>query len=607
MRKFIFTTVLLFVVMLTFGTIPNSGLIGYWPFSGNANDASGHGHNGIVANATLTTDKDNKANSAYSFSGNSTITIPNHKDFDFSKIKQYSYGCWIYNNTSGNQVYMGKDAPGCQNISFNIQQESTGIFTTGMHGSSCWNTYTSNKSLGVNQWHHVLVSVDSLSLSIYIDGKFINKNQMIIPMWGDYVSDIVFGAWPSYHGNERFVSGKIDEVVLYNRAISASEVSTIYNDTKPQIAQIPTSGLIGYWPFNGNANDESGRGHNGIVTNATLTTDMNNKAGSAYYFNGNGSITIPYHKDFDFSKCKQYSYGCWINNSASGVQAYIGKDAPSCQNNSFNFQEYYDGKLVNAMHGSDCWNVYPTNVSLGINQWHHVLVSTDSLSTSIYIDGALIRKDQMKAPMWGDYARSIVFGAWPSVSGNERFVRGKIDDVVIYNRALTANEVRTIYNIRPCSVPVTVSDTTVIKVCDSKFQTLSPQLHYLRTDTIKSNVLCDSVITRYIKYQYATDCCPTTSSLESLTIKATTPVGTVTINVYPNPTKDHVKVECLDYAKIENYQVRLVSSTSMILWSAVINQSSFDVDMTTIPQGVYLIEVYDNQGNKVDFKKIIKL
>ena len=391
MRKFIFTTVLLFVVMLTFGTIPNSGLIGYWPFSGNANDASGHGHNGIVANAKLTTDKDNKANSAYSFSGNGTITVPYHKDFDFSKCKQYSYGCWIYNNTSGNQVYMGKDAPGCQNISFNIQQESTCIFTTGMHGSSCWNTYTSNKSLGVNQWHHVLVSVDSLSLSIYIDGKFINKNQMITPMWGDYVSDIVFGAWSSYHGNERFVSGKIDDVVLYNRAITPSEVTALYE------------------------------------------------------------------------------------------------------------------------HGV-------------------------------------------------------------------------------------------------CNKPLTVQDTAVFKICDAKFQVISPKLYFVGTDTVKSKCGCDSIINRYIKYQYATDCCPsTTSSLESLTIKATTPVGTVTINVYPNPTKDHVKVECLDYAKIENYQVRLVSSTSMILWSAVINQSSFEIDMTTIPQGVYLIEVFDNQGNNVDFKKIVKL
>jgi hypothetical protein len=58
---------------------------------------------------------------------------------------------------------------------------------------------------------------------------------------------------------------------------------------------VPTNGLVGYWPFNGNANDESGNGNNGTVNGATLTTDRNGNGNSAYYFNGGGNyITIPY-------------------------------------------------------------------------------------------------------------------------------------------------------------------------------------------------------------------------------------------------------------------------------------------------------------------------
>lgn len=51
-------------------------------------------------------------------------------------------------------------------------------------------------------------------------------------------------------------------------------------------AQIPTNGLVAYYPFNGNANDESGNGNNGIIHGATLTTDRCGKTDSAYYFNG---------------------------------------------------------------------------------------------------------------------------------------------------------------------------------------------------------------------------------------------------------------------------------------------------------------------------------
>ena len=62
---------------------------------------------------------------------------------------------------------------------------------------------------------------------------------------------------------------------------------------------VPTNGLVGWWPFNGNANDESGNGHHGIVNGAVLDVDENNLANEAYYFDGNDRITIPHHSDFN--------------------------------------------------------------------------------------------------------------------------------------------------------------------------------------------------------------------------------------------------------------------------------------------------------------------
>lgn len=212
-------------------SVPTSGLIGYWPFSGNANDASGHGHNGIVTKATLTSDVSGQANSAYRFAGNDFITIPYHADFDFSKTKQFSYGCWILNDSgTDHQVYIGKDAPNCSNFAFNLEQLADGGLVSNMHGSYCWYTYNSAKQLGTGKWRHVLVTADSLIMKVYVDGNLIKTNPMTSPMFGNYVSDIVFGAWPGYSGNDAFIKGKIDEVVLYNRALIGSEVTTIYSN-----------------------------------------------------------------------------------------------------------------------------------------------------------------------------------------------------------------------------------------------------------------------------------------------------------------------------------------------------------------------------------------
>src|SRR5208283_222709 len=65
-------------------------------------------------------------------------------------------------------------------------------------------------------------------------------------------------------------------------------VTTIAN------SQIPTNGLVAWYPFNGNANDSSGNGYNGTVVGATFTADRFGKANSAYSFNLNGTSSVIY-------------------------------------------------------------------------------------------------------------------------------------------------------------------------------------------------------------------------------------------------------------------------------------------------------------------------
>ena len=77
---------------------------------------------------------------------------------------------------------------------------------------------------------------------------------------------------------------------------------------------VPKDGLVGYWPFNGNANDESGNGNNGTVNGATLTTDRNGKANSAFFFNQFDEITT------DFSSIvgtQTRTFSFWMKNQNS--------------------------------------------------------------------------------------------------------------------------------------------------------------------------------------------------------------------------------------------------------------------------------------------------
>ena len=77
--------------------VPTTGLVGYWPFNGNANDESGNGNNGTVNGATLTSDRFGVANKAYSFDGiDDWIEIP-------SSVTNYTISFWFYSENLTSQ------------------------------------------------------------------------------------------------------------------------------------------------------------------------------------------------------------------------------------------------------------------------------------------------------------------------------------------------------------------------------------------------------------------------------------------------------------------------------------------------------------------------
>jgi hypothetical protein len=75
---------------------------------------------------------------------------------------------------------------------------------------------------------------------------------------------------------------------------------------------VPSNGLVGYWPFNGNANDESGNGNNGTVNGATLTTDRFGNANSAYSFDGLNDY-IDCGNSTSVSTPTNFTFSVWIN------------------------------------------------------------------------------------------------------------------------------------------------------------------------------------------------------------------------------------------------------------------------------------------------------
>ena len=211
-----------------------------------------------------------------------------------------------------------------------------------------------------------------------------------------------------------------------------------------------TNGLMAYYPYTGNANDASGNGANGTVNSATLTTDRFGNANSAYDFNSNTiTATIQYNLDNDFS------VAYWFNvssSSAMDVMSWYGDNGGqtySSLSTHLNIATYTAGAKFDENDSGISCNDYALakNTAAGTNYadgaWHLATVERNGADFSFYIDTVLVNTvtitdtcaisfDVMDFTMGAAFATPFV---------------GKLDDVMAYSRALTADERAYLYNL----------------------------------------------------------------------------------------------------------------------------------------------------------------
>ncbi len=204
--------------------VSTSGLIAYYPFSGNANDASGNGYNGTVNGAALTADRFGNANSAYSFNGtNNYISLSNTSALNFTS-GGFSLAAWVNFTADNNDVMIiAKHIPYYGNGYF------LGVGHTG-YPSNVFNFFVDSdirlktaETYNDGKWHFVAGVYDGTTQYLYVDGVLKGSQQRTYSNTNNI--DITIGGLV---GNSYF-NGLIDDVRIYSRAISDSEIQTIIN------------------------------------------------------------------------------------------------------------------------------------------------------------------------------------------------------------------------------------------------------------------------------------------------------------------------------------------------------------------------------------------
>ena len=214
--------------------------------------------------------------------------------------------------------------------------------------------------------------------------------------------------------------------------------------------------------------------------------------------------------------------------------------------------------------------------------WYNIITTYDSTSVKFYINGTLDTTYSITGASPNN-TNPLRIGANSILNGN--FFHGKLDDIAIYNRALTASEVTQIYTGAGCTHidTVTVYDTT----------------HVTIHDTITAHVTVYDTVTTHLS---VTD----TLYINAHLTGVLPPNNLNELRVYPNPAKTDLFIDCGNYASMSGYTIKVINSIGQTVYSTTITQQQYDINLSSWSgQGIYILTITDQSNTVVSTKEIV--
>ena len=390
--------------------VPTNGLVGYWPFNGNANDESANGNNGTVNGATLAEDRFGSADKAYSFYGaNDYIEIStNNGSFD---SQTYTVTCWYKTNAvpyvgfypraiisrsngsgSPSNVYDNFSIfEGGGTVSLNYQGVGTPLNSP---SGIDWLTQVNDDS-----WHLLNVTVNTDSLKAYVDGVLVNAQPFFAGISFQNYS-LRFGK--SNHSYWSEYNGILDDIGIWDRALTQEEITNLYNSCVPSLYYNDTDGdgfgagdalntcnpPAGYVLNNTDCNDANANQNEGV------SEICNNQDDNCNSLVDEGLTFQDYYTDADFdgfgtgaaqSSCIDMGIDFTLNNTdCDDSNAAINPNAEEIGANGID--ENCDGQIDNSIEElSNQWILYPNPATTELN----LQIPSDLIGTDFFVFDAL--------------------------------------------------------------------------------------------------------------------------------------------------------------------------------------------------------------------------
>ena len=482
-------------IPLANGIIDDS-VIGYWKLDGDVADATGNS-NTVNSGSVAAIGMDGTESGAMDFSGGNHYARVHDNTKIAGLSKQMTAMGWVYSEQApyGGLFYNNNS---CGTGFALLASGEKGYFKLG----GCPGYDLPGKTvLAGGEWHHIAGTYDGSTMFLYVDGKLdatLTASNALVPSSHPVsigTNDTLDSTWQT---------GSLDDLAIFNRALSAEEIATYYRSQVPygtsfasgaqadfddvRMVETPADGEAGeayvtrtriigprphsdtpcpldqddgswadredfcgveaYWRLDGNAEDVTAA-HDGTATGTEATTGRFGDVDGALQFDGSDKVNTGFA--FNPGADDAFTLEAWAQLSSTGAIASFehqsgGKFRLRCDQSAHPAVELKDGSNPTVV-------VTASDFNCKDSRWHHYAVVRDVTNDVVilYIDGLEIGRaeDTTNGPV-NTANLAMYLGARNSTAGEDYKISGKLDEVILHNVAKSADY---IYNRAHPGVP----------------------------------------------------------------------------------------------------------------------------------------------------------
>ncbi len=469
--------------------IPN-GLIGHWTFDGKdmaptVRDISGLANHGTLVGQISTTSVVGKFGQALRFDGANDYLNISAVANDIG-TGSTTISAWVKlddphtSASSLKSVFSLNDSPSSNDMALCFKGGGTTICGTtgGSNGAICFMTYSgafnnacsAQTSWNSNVWYHIVGKIDQTGTYLYVDGVQVGYNSNSRRGSSQSVTSSIASEWNGPQIN--FFKGTIDDFRVYKRGLSIEEIRQLYNlgvtklgITSTSTAYSYSSGLVGYWTFDGknmvpNVRDSSGLGNHGYITGQSSTTTYPGRIGQALVFDGIDD-NVNAGSASSLKPSLPISISTWVKldsiHPTLSVPLVAFRDG---ENHNGYWLQVGPDKSVQVNFGSNtsCNVTSRRTGSTGANKievgnWYHIVGTIrGDTDMNIYINNVSESLSYTGSGGSITYSGSSALRIGTSAIGGGPgcvpvYADGLIDEVRVYNKALSQSEVKQLYGL----------------------------------------------------------------------------------------------------------------------------------------------------------------